>query len=305
MGYFDEIDWFLDDLRLSEGASVHTVDNYRRDLRKYASYLETHTGDTWLQATEKTVEQFVTFLAEGSAQRPALAPSSIARILAAVRSFYRWAIREGLVPTNPTANAAPPKRQENLPDSLTVDQVASLLSSTPQTGPVARRDLALLEVLYATGARVSEAVALVVDDLELDGEVPLIRFYGKGRKERLVPLGTYAVNALKNYLAGERPSLVQKGSGTAAVFVNLRGRPLSRQSAWEAFDRARENAGLPKGVSPHSLRHSFATHLLEGGASVREVQELLGHSSVTTTQIYTKLSNHVLDEVFRSTHPRA
>ncbi len=300
-----EVDWFLDDLRLSKGASAHTISNYKRDLTRYCQHLEESQGTEWNRATPADVESFASALARGSDSRRPLAPSSVTRSLAAVRSFHKWAVRERLRLDDPAAGVKGPKQPAHLPKALTVEQVSALLQATEGEGAASLRDRAFLELLYATGSRVSEATGMDLDDLALRDPIPLAVLYGKGRKERLVPLGTYAVSAVEAYLVRGRPALSAKGEGTPALFLNLRGRRLSRQSGWEILERARQRAGLGKGVSPHTLRHSFATHLLEGGATVRQVQELLGHASVSTTQVYTQLSNRLLEEVFRSTHPRA
>lgn len=298
-----EMRWFLQDLAGVKGASTHTVSNYRRDLLRYSQFLD---GAAASSARPQDIERYLASLTAGSEGRPPLAPSSVARNLSALRSFYRWMVQEHLVTANPAANASPPSRPESLPKGLTVQQVTSLLDSVPNDGlPANLRDRALLEFLYSTGARVSEAVALDVDDLHQDIGGSVVQVTGKGRKERLVPLGSYAQEALEAYLVRGRPSLAQKGKGTPALFLNRRGNRLSRQSAWEVIQTAATRAKLPERISPHTLRHSFATHLLEGGATVREVQELLGHASVSTTQIYTKLAPNVLIEVYRSTHPRA
>ena len=304
----DELQWFLDDLALVRGSSPHTVSNYRRDLERFA---EAISPTKMLGATHEDVESFARSLAEGVGDKPALAPASVARALSAVRSFYTWALREQLIVASPAAGVQAPHLPDSLPKALTVEQVTMLLNSFGEDhSPRSLRDHALLEVLYGTGARVSEAISLAIDDLDLaDGEGTgsgsVVRLWGKGRKERLVPLGSYAVAAIDVYLVRGRPALAQKGPGSPALFLNLRGRPLSRQSAWEIIQSSAAAAGLTQDVSPHTLRHSFATHLLEGGASVREVQELLGHASVSTTQIYTRMSPTLLSEVYRSTHPRA
>lgn len=299
----EAVEWFLDGLRVTRGASEHTISNYRRDLARYHTFLGTRDFSSIM---EEDVEAFVRSLATSSEGSPAFAPSSIARCLSAVRSFHKWAVREGLATHHPAASVSPPRLPDSLPKALTTDQVAALLEATGDGGtPASLRDRALLEFLYATGARVSEAVAIAMDDLELTFGLSLARLFGKGRKERIVPLGRYATEALEAYLVRGRPALAAKGKGTPRVFLNLRGAPLSRQSAWEIITRAAARANLEGEVSPHTLRHSFATHLLEGGASIRDVQELLGHANVSTTQIYTRLSPQLLAEVYRSTHPRA
>ncbi len=243
-----------------------------------------------------------------------LAASSAARTLVAVRGFHRFLALEGEVPTDPAANVAPPKPPARLPKAISVDAVERLLAAASVGDtPESLRDRALLELLYGAGARISEAVGLDVDDLELPTGsgtagapgVSAVRLHGKGGKERLVPVGRYAVDAVSAYLVRGRPALAVKGRGGPALFLNQRGNRLSRQSAWAVIRRAAERADLTEHVSPHTLRHSFATHLLDGGADVRVVQELLGHASVTTTQIYTMVSTHRLREVYATAHPRA
>jgi len=222
-----------------------------------------------------------------------------------VRGLHRFAVREGLTDDDPTADVKPPRLPRRLPKALDVDQVERLLAAVGGDDPRGLRDRALLETLYGTGARISEAVGLAVDDL--DGDVVTLR--GKGGRTRLVPLGGYARRAIDAYLVRGRPSLAAAGRGSPAVFLNHRGAPLSRQSAWAVLHRAAAAAGLPvdgdRAVSPHTLRHSFATHLLDGGADIRVVQELLGHASVTTTQIYTLVTVDRLREVYAGAHPRA
>ncbi len=305
----DTIDQFLADLSVMRGASPHTISNYRRDLTRYVSFLEEtlpEFGGDWEKVDGSAIDAFLLSLSVGSPERVPLAPSSVRRALAAVRSFHRWTLQEGVTSGDPAARVSGPKSGEGLPKALTVDEVTILLESVgPGSDPASLRDSALLEFLYGSGARVSEAVSLGVDDLDFEGDLAVVRLLGKGGKERLVPLGGYAVRALGAYLTRARPILAARGPGNASLFLNLRGRPMSRQSAWESINRAATRAGMEGRVSPHTLRHSFATHLLEGGASVREVQELLGHASVSTTQIYTKLSPRLLGEVYRSTHPRA
>jgi integrase/recombinase XerD len=234
-----------------------------------------------------------------------LSASSAARVASAVRGLHRFAVREGLAAGDPTADVHPPALPRRLPKALDVDQVARLLAAVPGDEPRPLRDRALLEVLYGTGARISEAVGLAVDDLDAD----VVTLRGKGGRTRLVPLGGYAVRALDAYLVRGRPALAAAGRGSPAVFLNNRGARLSRQSAWTVLHRAAATAGLPvdgpRAVSPHTLRHSFATHLLDGGADIRVVQELLGHVSVTTTQIYTLVTVDRLREVYAVAHPRA
>ena len=241
---------------------------------------------------------------EGSPERRPLAASSAARTLVAVRGFHRFLAIEGETLTDPAGGVAPPKAPKRLPKAISVNDVERLLSaaSVGET-PAALRDRAMLEVLYGAGARISEAVGLDVDDIDL--EEGSVRLFGKGRKERVVPLGSYAREAVTAYTVRARPPMALKGKGTPALFLNQRGGRLTRQSAWAVIHATAERAGLGGKVSPHTLRHSFATHLLDGGADVRVVQELLGHSSVTTTQIYTMVTVQRLREVFAEAHPRA
>jgi integrase/recombinase XerD len=230
--------------------------------------------------------------------------SSAARTLVAVRGLHRFWLLEGVTAVDPAAGVRPPTPAKRLPKAISVDQVESLLAAASfGDTPTALRDRALLEVLYGSGARISEAVGLDVDDIDLAGGA--VRLHGKGGKHRVVPLGSYAREATSAYLVRGRPAFSVRGTGTPAVFLNSRGGRLSRQSAWTALGSAAERAGLGGKVSPHTLRHSFATHLLDGGADVRTVQELLGHASVTTTQIYTLVTAEKLREVYAAAHPRA
>ncbi len=250
------------------------------------------------------VAEFLTQLREGDQAHPALSASSAARTLVAVRGLHKFLAREGELTHDPARSVAPPSQGTRLPKALPIGEVERLLeAASVGDTPASLRDRALLEVLYGTGARISEAVNLDLDDLDLEGGA--LRLFGKGSKERLVPLGSFAREALQAYLVRSRPGLAGKGKGTPAVFLNQRGSRLSRQSAWAVLRACAERASVPGHVSPHTLRHSFATHLLEGGADVRVVQELLGHASVTTTQIYTMVTVQQLREVYAQSHPRA
>ena len=221
-----------------------------------------------------------------------------------MRGWHKFLLAEGTTTEDPSATVRPPQPGRRLPKALGVDEVRRLLEAAGvDDSPVSLRDRALLEILYGTGARISEAVGLSVDDVDLAGASA--RLFGKGRKERVVPLGGYAVEAIDAYLVRARPSLASSGPGTPSLFLNTRGRPLSRQSAWAIIQNAAERAKLSVHVSPHTLRHSFATHLLQGGADIRVVQELLGHSSLSTTQIYTMVSRDTVREVYSLAHPRA
>lgn len=251
---------------------------------------------------------FLMHLREGDADHPALSSTSAARTVVAVRGFHRFAVSDGLTGADPAAGVKPPAPAKRLPKALPLSDVEAILDAAGSPGTsLALRDRALLEVLYGTGARISEATALDVDDVAFgDGAEAdhTIRLLGKGGKERIVPVGSYAREALSAYLVRARPDLVG-GTSTPALFLNARGGRLSRQSAWAVLQKAAERAGVTKHVSPHTLRHSFATHLLDGGADVRVVQELLGHASVTTTQVYTLVTVDNLREVFATAHPRA
>jgi integrase/recombinase XerD len=295
---------YLDHLSVERGLAANTLTSYRRDLRRYQAYLDELGIDSLDAVTEATVTSFLVRLREGDADHPALSSTSAARTVVAVRGFHKFAVRDGLATSDPAASVKPPSPAKRLPKALPLSDVEAILEAAGAAGTtLALRDRALLEVLYGTGARISEAVGLDVDDLDtVDGTV-LLR--GKGSKERLVPVGSYALEAVDAYLVRGRPELVAAGSGTAALFLNARGGRLSRQSAWAVLVRTAERAGVTKDVSPHTLRHSFATHLLDGGADVRVVQELLGHASVTTTQVYTLVTVDRLREVYATSHPRA
>jgi integrase/recombinase XerD len=295
---------YLDHLSVERGLAANTLTSYRRDLRRYQAYLDELGIESLDDVTEATVTSFLVRLREGDAEHPALSSTSAARTVVAVRGFHKFALSDGLATSDPAVSVKPPAPSRRLPKALPLADVEAILDAAGAAGTtLALRDRALLEVLYGTGARISEAVGLDVDDLDaVDGTV-LLR--GKGGKERLVPVGSYALEAVDAYLVRGRPELVAAGKGTPALFLNARGGRLSRQSAWAVLVRAAERAGVTRDVSPHTLRHSFATHLLDGGADVRVVQELLGHASVTTTQVYTLVTVDNLREVFATAHPRA
>ena len=295
---------WLTHLDVERGASAHTLRAYRRDLARYAAYLGSVGVTAPQDVTEAHVTEFLARLREGDADRPPLAASSAARTLVAVRGLHRFLALEGESAADPAQAVSPPRPPARLPKAIGVAEVVRLLeAASVGDTPAALRDRALLEVLYGTGARISEAVGLDLDDV--DAEEGVVRLFGKGSKERLVPLGSYAARALDAYLVRGRPVLASAGRGTPAIFLNQRGQRLSRQSAWAILRACAERAELPGHLSPHTLRHSFATHLLEGGADVRVVQELLGHASVTTTQIYTMVTVQQLREVYAQSHPRA
>jgi integrase/recombinase XerD len=312
------IQTYLDHLTVERGMSPHTVAAYRRDLNRYADYLAELDITDSSQVSSAMIGSYAARLREGKAApdgdgwaEPPLANASVARAVIAVRSLHRFASAEGLTDEDPARSIRPPKPPRRLPKALSLEQVQTMLSVPPVDTEVGVRDAALLELLYGTGLRISEAVALDVDDVyrllqtPAGEHAPGLRVLGKGSKERIVPVGTYARRALDAYLVRGRPALTASGRGTPALFINTRGGRLSRQSAWAILRSVAEQAGITAEVSPHTLRHSYATHLLDGGADIRVVQELLGHASVTTTQIYTLVTIDHLREVFLTSHPRA
>lgn len=295
---------YLDHLAVERGTAENTLTSYARDLRRYGEYLAAAGIDDLTGVTESHVTGFVVALRAGSGGRQPLAASSTARSLIAARGLHKFAQLEGLVEVDVAAGVAPPSAPRRLPKALGVADVVRLLEVVPgAAGDRGLRDRALLEMLYSTGARISEIVGCDLDDIDTVDRTVIL--HGKGGKSRLVPVGRPALEALDAYLVRARPALAIRGRGTPAVFLNSRGARLSRQSAWAVLREAAERAGITTAVSPHTLRHSFATHLLEGGADVRVVQELLGHASVTTTQIYTLVTVDTLREVYATAHPRA
>ena len=295
---------YLDHLAVERGTSANTLDSYARDLRRYGAYLASAGITRLAMVGEEQVTGFLAALREGDGRHRPLAPSSAARALVVARGLHRFAFREGLVRADAAADVHPPRPPKRLPKALGLDEVLRLLEVFPADGgPRCLRDRALLELLYSTGARISEAVGLDRDDVDAPARTVLLR--GKGGKQRLVPVGRPALAALDAYLVRGRPALAARGRGIPAVFLNARGARLSRQSAWAVLRDAAARSQIPAAVSPHTLRHSFATHLLEGGADVRVVQELLGHASVTTTQVYTLVTVDNLREIYATAHPRA
>lgn len=253
---------------------------------------------------EADVTDFLARLREGDPEHLALSASSAARTVVAVRGFHAFTVREKLAPRSPAAGVKPPQAPKRLPKALPLSDIEAILEASSSGGSAPSiRDRALLELLYGVGARISEAVGLDLDDLDLAES--MVRLSGKGGKARLVPVGSFAKQACERYLVQVRPQLIAPGRATSAIFLNLRGSRLSRQSAWAVLSKAAGRAGITTAVSPHTLRHSFATHLLDGGADVRVVQELLGHASVTTTQIYTLVTVDKLREVYATAHPRS
>jgi integrase/recombinase XerD len=305
----DQVQAYLDHLAIERGVAANTLSSYRRDLRRYTAHLAGRGVEDLAATTESDVSEFLVALRQGDPDNGVVALSAVsaARALVAVRGLHKFAAAEGVTQTDVARTVKPPTPGRRLPKSLSVDEVLALLEGagghSDADTPLTLRNRALLELLYSTGARISEAVGLDVDDVDVQSRSVLLR--GKGGKQRLVPIGRPAVSALEAYLVRGRGDLARRGKGTPAIFLNARGGRLSRQSAWQVLQDSAERAGVTAAVSPHTLRHSFATHLLEGGADVRVVQELLGHASVTTTQIYTLVTVSALREVWAGAHPRA
>jgi integrase/recombinase XerD len=295
---------YLDHLSVERGLAANTLSSYQRDLSRYVDFLGAMRISGLADVEESHVAGFLAALRQGWGEHPPLSATSAGRAVVAVRGLHRFAVREGMTAVDPSVEVRPPTPARRLPKALSVSQVSALLAAAAVADtPLALRDVALLELLYGTGARISEVVGLAVDDLDrLDG---VVRLAGKGGKQRIVPVGSYAADAVEAYVVRARPVLSAAGRGTTSLFLNARGGPLSRQSAWTILRAAAVRAGITAEVSPHTLRHSFATHLLDGGADVRVVQELLGHASVTTTQIYTLVTVDQLREVYAGAHPRA
>ena len=304
---------YLDHLVVERGLARNSVQSYRRDLRRYVEFLAGRGIDDPGDVREEHVSAFLARLRSGDDDHPALSAASAGRAVVAVRGLHRFLLREGTTAADVAAAVHPPASPKRLPKALPVADIEAILDAAGAAGTtLAMRDRALLELLYGTGARISEAVGLDIDDLDLgtsddraDDTGASVLLRGKGGRQRMVPVGSYAAAALEAYLVRARPRLVAAGTGGPAVFLNARGGRLSRQSAWTVLVKATERAGISADVSPHTLRHSFATHLLDGGADVRVVQELLGHASVTTTQVYTLVTVDRLREVYATSHPRA
>lgn len=294
------VEEYLSQVRIERGLAANTVAAYRHDLTAYLDFLTARGITEVADVTQVEISEYIRSLNGAKA--------SNARRVVSLRTFHQFAADEGYSPTNPASETAPPKQPLRLPKALSVAEVAAILEAPDRGDMVGMRDAALLELLYATGARVSEICALDIDDVysALQADFPVLRLVGKGGKERMVPLGAYAAQAISAYLVRSRPALAAATARPdAALLLNQRGRRLSRQSAWAVMQRAAAAAGVETSTSPHSLRHSFATHLLDGGADLRVVQELLGHASVATTQIYTLVTVEQLREVHAAAHPRA
>lgn len=288
---------FIDYLNVEKGLAANTLDSYGRDLKQYSRYLSEGPMLSFEEASTHTVTSYLHHL-----QKQGRATATIARRLAALRAFYQFMVRERRLVNDPTANLQSPKQKKKLPRVLTIKEVEVLLNQPKSGTPAGPRDKAMLELLYAAGIRVSELVALDASDVNLT--VGYVRCVGKGNKERIVPIGNAAVRALSTYLEQGRNRLLREG-GDRALFINHQGRRLTRQGFWKIVKRYAKDARIEKVITPHTLRHSFATHLLENGADLRSVQELLGHADISTTQVYTHLTSGHLKDVYARTHPRA
>ena len=288
---------FADFLALEQGASPRTSEAYLRDVERLAQFARVKGATSPIDVTSRTLRDFVYHLKDVG-----LAPASIRRNISAVRTYFRFLMGDGLVVRDPSERLETPKRWRTLPEVLSVDEVTRLLAAPTFDEPLAFRDRAMLELAYGAGLRVSEWISLSTRDVML--EEALVRVFGKGSKERLVPIGRSAIGAVALYVRELRPRL-ERGEGKGMLFLNARGRPLTRMGAWKILRRYVDIAGITKHVSPHTLRHSFATHLLEGGADLRAVQEMLGHADISTTQIYTHVDREYLRKVHRQYHPRA
>ena len=291
-----ELERFRDFLTLEQGASARTNEAYGLDLARFVTFASVKGAGAPVDVSARTLRDYVYHLKDLG-----LAPASIRRNVSAVRTYFRFLLGEGLLVRDPSERLETPKRWRTLPEVLTVDEVERLLAAPSLDDPLVFRDRALLELAYGAGLRVSEWITLGTRDLLL--EDGLVRVFGKGSKERLVPIGRTAIGAVAVYLRELRPRL-EHGSGRGALLLNARGEPLSRMGAWKILRKYVERAGISKRVSPHTLRHSFATHLLEGGADLRAVQEMLGHADISTTQIYTHVDREYLRSVHKHYHPR-
>ena len=288
---------FDDFLALEQGSSPNTIEAYRRDVDRLVDYATVKGALSPVDVTSRILRDFVYHLKDIG-----LSPSSIRRNISAIRTYFRFLLAEGATARDPSERLETPKRWRTLPEVLTVEEVTRLLGAPTIDDPLVFRDRAMLELAYGAGLRVSEWITIGVRDVLFEDK--LLRVFGKGSKERLVPIGRTAIGAVATYMRELRPTL-EKGGGKGALFLNARGVPLTRMGAWKILRRHVERAEIQKHVSPHTLRHSFATHLLEGGADLRAVQEMLGHADISTTQIYTHVDREYLRQVHRQFHPRA
>jgi len=289
------LDQFMNQLKVERGLSANTLAAYSHDLLTFFDFL----GRKGVAPLEVTQDDLIAYVGE---KRPHLSARSLARCLVSIRMFYRFCVSEEKIETNPARLLGIPKLHQHLPDILSRDEVEALLSQPDVQTVLGKRDKAMLELLYATGLRVTELIDLRVNNINLDAG--FVRTMGKGSKERIVPMGSQAVDALRQYLGGGRASLLKRG-GSSCLFLSSRGRSMTRQGFWKIIKGYALKAGIVRRVTPHTLRHSFATHLLEGGADLRSVQVMLGHSDISTTQIYTHVAREKLRSIHEKYHPRA
>lgn len=294
----DLISNFIDYLGKQKGLAENTLDSYGRDLKQYKAFLENGGKMSVEDAGPATIVAYLLYL-----QKQGRAPATIARRLAALKAFYQYLVRESFLENDPTSNLESPKLEKRLPKVLTVREVDMLLKQPKPTTPTGLRDKAMLELLYATGIRVSELISLNVSDLNL--EMGFLKCRGKGARERIVPVGSVALKSVRQYLQEGRPRLLGSNPQEPSLFLNHHGRRLTRQGFWKIVKKYAQEAKIRKHITPHTLRHSFATHLLENGADLRSVQEMLGHADISTTQIYTQVTKGRLKEIYARTHPRA
>lgn len=295
----DQIDDFIHYLNVERGLSTNTIESYKRDLIKYMAFLvEKESISDWADVQRTAITKFLYYLKDSGK-----ASATLARQTASLRSFHQFLLREQVVTSDPSHHVGIPKLERRLPKVLTLEDVEALLNARETQTAYGIRNNAMLEVLYATGIRVSELVSLNLEDVHIT--MGFLRCLGKGNKERIIPLGELAVKAVESYISDGRPGLLKKGPKEDALFLNHHGKRLSRQGFWKILKKLSQQAGIEKPMSPHTLRHSFATHLLENGADLRAVQEMLGHSDISTTQIYTHVTNTRLKDVYRTYHPRA
>ena len=292
-----ELEYYLDFLDVERGLAANTVESYGRDLRQFMLYLQEQEFTAWDAVDKNRILMYLDRLTRGGKSG-----ATVTRLLASVRSFFRFMTSEGHIEVDPTLDLDSPRKGQKLPTVLSMNEVELLLSSPNPGTPAGLRDKAMFELLYATGMRVSELVGLSVQDINL--EAGFVRCLGKGNKERLVPLGSVAARAVRAYLADGRPKMIRLRE-VKALFVNHHGRQLTRQGFWKLLKQQAREARIRGEITPHTLRHSFATHLLENGADLRAVQEMLGHADISTTQIYTHLTKSRIREIYDKAHPRA
>ncbi len=293
----DTVRKFLESLEYEKGLSQNTLESYGADLRDYQMFLKDHSSETLIDVTPSTIVGYLMFL-----RRKGRSTATVARRLASMKSFYRFLLKEGYIDKDPCENLSSPSLERRLPKVLTLAEIERLLDQPDLSTPIGLRDRAILEVLYAAGLRVSELTNLDLGDVDL--REGFVRCIGKGSKERVVPLGEIAIAATESYIENGRPTLIFDPK-ELSLFVNQNGGRMTRQSIWKLVKKYSEGARIPKEVTPHTIRHSFATHLLEHGADIRAVQEMLGHADISTTQIYTHVTKDRLKDVYARSHPRA